>query len=386
MMNNINIPFARPMIEKEERQASSKVLEGNILTHGPQCRLFEKNFSEYNNSSQAVSLSNCTSAMFLSLKALGIGPGDEVIVPAMTHIATAHCVSHSGAKVIFVDIDEKTGNINPNLILEKINKNTKAIIVVHFVGLSADMDAILKIISGKNISLIEDCAAALGALYDKKMVGTFGVTGCFSFYPTKHITTMEGGMLIANDDNLVKSIRKLSSFGYTKNLYERSVPGVYDVDLLGYNFRMNEVSAAIGIEQLKKINRFISTRHSNASIIRDKLEKNPNIYVLPGESGKSTSSNFCVNVILNHGGENLRNNLILNLQKNKIGTSVHYPVCLPKSLYYKGVGDNKENKNYKVAEHFASHTISLPCGPHIDTEEAKLIADIFIKCLKELLK
>ena len=383
MISNINIPFARPIIEIEERQASSKVLEGSILTHGPQCRLFEKNFSKYNNSSQAVSVSNCTSAMFLSLKALGIGPGDEVIVPAMTHIATAHCVAHTGAKVIFVDVDEKTGNINPNLILAKINKNTKAIIVVHFVGLSADMDNILKVISGKSISIIEDCAAALGALYDKKMVGTFGKTGCFSFYPTKHITTMEGGMLITNDENLGMSVRKLSSFGYTKTLYERSVPGVYDVDLLGYNFRMNEVSAAIGIEQLKKIDRFIDTRRSNASIIRDKLVDNPNIYVLPGESGKSISSNFCVNIVLNHGGEELRNNLILNLQKNKIGTSVHYPVCLPKSIYYKGL---EGNERYKVAEHFASHTISLPCGPHIDTEGSKLIADTFTKCLKELLK
>jgi len=378
-MNNINIPFARPIIEKEERQASSKVLEGSILTHGPQCRLFEKNFSKYNFSSQAVSLSNCTAAMFLSLKALGIGPGDEVIVPAMTHIATAHCVSHTGAKVIFVDVDEKTGNINPNLILSKINQNTKAIIVVHFVGLPADMDSILKIISGKNISLIEDCAAALGALYDQKIVGTFGVTGCFSFYPTKHITTMEGGMLITNDDNLSISIRKLSSFGYTKSLYERAIPGVYDVDLLGYNFRMNEVSAAIGIEQLKKIDRFVSTRLTNASIIRDKLAGNSNISVLPGESGKSISSNFCVNVVLNYGGEKLRNNLILDLQKNNIGTSVHYPVCLPKSLYYK---DLVENEDYKVAEHFASHIISLPCGPHIDAEGSKIIADIFNNCLR----
>jgi len=381
-MTDINIPFARPLIETEERIAALNVLDGNILTHGPQCRLFEKNFSEYNHSSQAVSLSNCTSAMFLSLKALGIRPGDEVIVPAMTHIATAHCVSHTGAKVVFVDIDSKTGNINPNLILSKINKNTKAIIIVHFVGLPADMDSILKIISGHNIFLIEDCAAALGARYGKKLVGAFGNTGCFSFYPTKHITTMEGGMLITSDNELSNSIRKLSSFGYTKNLYERSIPGVYDVDLLGYNFRMNEVSAAIGIEQLKKINLFISKRNSNAAILRDKLSRNANIYVLPGEDGKSLSSNFCVNIVLNSGGEDIRNSLILELQKNNIGTSVHYPVCLPKSIYYKGLGNEE---NYNVAEHYAAHTISLPCGPHLDSEQVNFIADIFIKCLEETL-
>jgi len=382
MMNDINIPFARPLIEEEERRAASAVLEGNILTHGPQCRLFEKNFSELHLSSNAVSVSNCTAAIFLSLKALGIGPGDEVIVPAMTHIATAHCVSHTGAKVIFVDIDSKTGNINPNLILSKINKNTKAIIVVHFVGLPADMDSILKVISGHNIFLIEDCAAALGARYDQKSVGIFGNTGCFSFYPTKHITTMEGGMLITNDNELSNAIRKLSSFGYTKNLYERLIPGVYDVDLLGYNFRMNEVSAAIGIEQLKKINLFISKRNSNAVILRDKLSGNKNIYVLPGEEGKSISSNFCVNIVLNEGGENIRNSLILELKNNNIGTSVHYPVCLPKSIYYKSLGNEE---NYSVAEHYAAHTISLPCGPHLGGEEANLIADIFIKCLGGIL-
>ncbi len=379
MMNEINIPFARPLLEVEERKAAAAVLDGNILTHGPQCKLFEKNFSEFNLSSHAVSVSNCTSAMFLSLKALGIGPGDEVIVPAMTHIATAHCVSHTGAKVVFVDIDSNTGNINPNLILSKINKNTKAIIVVHFIGLPADMDSILKIIYGHNLFLIEDCAAALGARYGQKLVGTFGNTGCFSFYPTKHITTMEGGMLITNDNKLSNLIRKSSSFGYTKNLYERSIPGVYDVDLLGYNFRMNEVSAAIGIEQLKKINSFISKRNSNAAILRDKLSGNANIYVLPGKDGKSASSNFCVNIVLNFGGENTRNNLILELQKNNIGTSVHYPVCLPKSIYYKGLG-NKET--YSVAEHYAAHTISLPCGPHLGSDQANLIADIFIKCLE----
>jgi len=145
---------------------------------------------------------------------------------------------------------------------------------------------------------------------------------------------------------------------------------------------MNEVSAAIGIEQLKKINLFISKRNSNAAILRDKLSGNKKIYVLPGEEGKSISSNFCVNIVLNDGGENIRNSLILELQKNNIGTSVHYPVCLPKSIYYKNLGNEE---NYSVAEHYAAHTISLPCGPHLGSEEANLIADIFIKCLERIL-
>jgi dTDP-4-amino-4,6-dideoxygalactose transaminase len=383
-MTEINIPFAKPIIENEEKNAASKVLDGHILTHGPMCRKFEESFGLFHNNVDAVTLSNCTSAMFLALKSLGIGHGDEVIVPAMTHIATAHCVSHTGAKPVFCDIDYKTGNIDPEKIIPKINKKTKAIIIVHFVGLPADIYPILDSIKGKNIALIEDCAAALGAIYDDKLVGTFGDAGCFSFYPTKHITTMEGGMLISKNKQLTDSIRKLSSFGYTKNLYERSTPGVYDVDMLGYNFRMTEVAAAIGNEQLKKFKIFLARRKSNAEIIRKELSDCKEIDVMPSKIGNSVSSNFCVNIILKTGGDKLRNQLILKLKDNNVGTSVHYPVCLPKSIYYKDKIDDKNN-DFKVAEHFAANTISLPCGPHIDKNDSYFIAKTLKTCLKELI-
>ena len=383
-MNNYNIPFAKPILDDKEKSATSKVLNGHILTHGPMCKNFEASFGLFHNNINAITLSNCTSAMFLALKALGINEGDEVIVPAMTHIATAHCVAHTGAKVVFSDIDSKTGNIDPEKILDKINDNTKAIIVVHFVGLPADMSKILSIIKGKNISIIEDCAAALGAIYDSKLVGTIGTAGCFSFYPTKHITTMEGGMLISKDKSLTDTIRKLSSFGYTKNLFERSTPGVYDVDMLGYNFRMSEVAAAIGNEQLKKFNIFLDKRNSNAKIIRKGLSDCSEIDIMPYKSGKSISSNFCVNIVLKKGGEELRNKLILKLKDNDIGTSVHYPVCLPYSIYYK---DKIKfyHDNFMTAKHFASNTISLPCGPHITNKDAKFIVKKFKTCLQELI-
>jgi perosamine synthetase len=383
-MTEINIPFAKPIIENEEKNAVSKVLDGHILTHGPMCKNFEESFGLFHNSINAVTLSNCTSAMFLALKSLGIGQGDEVIVPAMTHIATAHCVAHTGANPVFCDIDAKTGNIDPEKIIHKINKKTKAIIVVHFVGLPADIYPILDIIKAKNIALIEDCAAALGATYDNKLVGTFGDAGCFSFYPTKHITTMEGGMLISKNKSFTDSIRKLSSFGYTKNLYERSTPGVYDVDMLGYNFRMSEVAASIGAEQLKKFNIFLEKRNVNARVIRKELSDCKEIDVMPYKIGNSVSSNFCVNVILKTGGDKLRNKLILKLKDNNIGTSVHYPVCLPKSIYYQDKIEDKNN-DFKVAEHFSSHTISLPCGPHINENNSLFIAKIFKTCLKELI-
>ena len=259
-MINQFIPFAKPLLGIEEKKHSISVLEGTTLTHGPKCKQFEKKFGQYHHSYNAVTLANCTSAMFLALKSLGIGQGDEVIVPAMTHIATAHCVLHTGANVVFCDIEKETGNIDCNKLVKCISKKTKAIIIVHFVGLPADIASIKKSIKNKNIFVIEDCAAALGATYNKRKVGSFFHAGCFSFYPTKHITTMEGGMLIAKSKKFTSLVKKLSSFGYNKSLNERSIPGIYDVDFLGYNLRMSEVAACIGIEQIKKLSKFINKR------------------------------------------------------------------------------------------------------------------------------
>ena len=306
-----------------------------LLNSWANCRKFEKAFGKLHKNTNAVTLSNCTSAMFLALKTMNIGSGDEVIVPAMTHIATAHCVSHTGAKVIFCDIDPNTGNLDYAIIPKLITKNTKAIIVVHFIGLPANMESINKIARKNSLFVIEDCAAALGAKYDNKIVGTISDAGCYSFYPTKHITTMEGGMLISKSKKVVDKVRKLSSFGYNKSLQERSIPGVYDVDLLGYNLRMNEVAAGIGIEQLKKLSTFIKLRKANAKKIKSLLAKEQGFKLLPSIYDKSKSSDFCVNVILDSKYSKLRNKLLLELKSKNLGTSVHYPVCLPYSKFYK---------------------------------------------------
>ena len=383
-MKNQLISFAKPMLGKEEKSQVKEILNGSILTHGPKCRSFENKFGIFHGGVNAVTLANCTSAMFLALKAHGIGEGDEVIVPAMTHIATAHCVSHTGAKVVFCDVEVKTGNIDCKLIENKITKKTKAIIVVHFVGLPADMDLINKIAKKFSLFVIEDCAAALGAKYNKKLVGTLSNVGCYSFYPTKHITTMEGGMLISKSLKLANKVRKLSSFGYNKTLQERNIPGIYDVDLLGYNLRMSEVAAGIGIEQIKKAKNFIKTRKQNSIKIRSLLKKVVGIIILPIKSNKSESSNFCVNIVLDKKFSKIRNNLILSLKSRNLGTSVHYPVCLPYSKFYKNNKINKTNDEYPAANHLAKSIISLPCGPHINKDQSGKVAKIFIDCFEEM--
>ncbi len=387
-MKNKFIPFAKPMLGSEEKSISRKILNGTTLTHGPNCRAFEKSFTKLHKNTFAVTVSNCTSAMFLALKTFNIGLGDEVIVPAMTHIATAHCVSHTGAKPIFCDIDPKTGNIDHNIIPKVITKKTKAIIVVHFVGLPANMDALKKISRKNSLFLIEDCAGALGAKYNNKIVGTLSDAGCYSFYPTKHITTMEGGMLISKSSRTVNSVRKLSSFGYNKTLQERSIPGIYDIDLLGYNLRMNEVAAGLGIEQLKKLPNFLKFRKENAKKIKLLLTNVHGLKVLPSEHEKSISSDFCVNVLLEKKYSKYRDKLLIELKSKNLGTSVHYPVCLPYSKFYKKLSKkNKEKiKKFPVADYFAKCLISLPCGPHLSKKDVKNVANIFINSFEKIKK
>ena len=173
----------------------------------------------------------------------------------------------------------------------------------------------------------------------------------------------------------------LSSFGYNKTLQERNVPGIYDVDLLGYNLRMSEVAAGIGIEQIKKIKSFIKIRKENSITIRSLLKEVKGITILPIKKNKSVSSNFCINVVLDKKFSSIRNNLILKLKSRNLGTSVHYPICLPYSKFYKG---SKKNNDYAVANHLAKSIISLPCGPHINKNKSRKVAKIFIDSFKEI--
>ncbi len=194
-----SIPFARPILDEKERKLVSEVLSGYILTHGPNNEKFELDFAKLIGVKYAISTSSCTAAIQLCLMAKDIGAGDEVIVPAMTHVATAHAVEHLGAKPVFIDVEKNTGNIDAEKIRENINENTRAIIPVHYLGLTCDMEKINSIANEYGLYVIEDCALALGGSFKGKAAGSLGLGGCFSFYPSKHITTLEGGFVTTND-------------------------------------------------------------------------------------------------------------------------------------------------------------------------------------------
>lgn len=351
------------------------VLSGSILTHGPQCAAFEARFAQEVGVRHAVTMSNCTTALHLAIEAHDIGPGDEVIVPAMTHVATAHAVEHAGARPVFADIDPATGNVAAARIAAAVTPRTKAIMVVHYLGLPCDMDAIASAAGG--LPVIEDCATALGASYKGRKPGGLAAAGCFSFYPAKHITTLEGGMLTTDDDRIAERVRKQRAFGYDKNLGERSIPGVYDIAMLGWNYRMSEGHAAVGLCQMDRLAGFMERRRANADTLISYLSRASGTYVFPLRHGESESGRYCVNVTLPREGGPDRAELIRRLNADGVGTSVHYPVALPLSKYYREKYGARPG-DFPEAEWVASRTISLPCGPHLDESDMAYIGECFL--------
>jgi perosamine synthetase len=368
------IPFGKPMIGIAERDAMAEVLCGTVLTHGPQCAEFEKRFSEFVGVKHAITTSNCTTAIHLGLVACGVGVGDEVIVPALTHVATAHAVEHCGAKPVFVDIEFATGCINPELIEDSVTEKTKAIIVVHFIGLPCDMNSINVIAKKHGLFVIEDSATALGARYGEVCTGALGKFGCFSFYPTKHITSLEGGMLTTNDDDVAEKVKSQRAFGYDKALGERTLPGLYDIKSLGWNYRMSEGHAAVGRVQLSRCVNFLKLRQKNAELLSSGINGIRGLLTTPLVKGPAKSSWYCVNLIVTEKCNVSRDEFVKLLNSEGVGTSIHYPVALPFSKYYSEKYP-VSSLEFRQAKRLAMQTVSLPCGPHVSTEEIEFMIE-----------
>lgn len=251
-------------LSKEEQKEVIKVMESQMLTllHGESVKTFEKEFANYIGARYAIAVNSGTAALHIAIAALDIGPGDEVIVPPFTFIASASSILHNNAIPIFADIDDKTYTLDPNSVKKSITNKTRAILPVHLAGISSNLDPLREIASEHDIYIIEDAAQSIGTKYMGKMVGSIGDIGCFSFYPSKNITTGEGGMIVTNDDHLAEQCRLLRHHGE---------PEWYVYNRLGYNYRMTEIQGAIGRIQLKRINGFIKLRNDNAKYLTNAL-------------------------------------------------------------------------------------------------------------------
>lgn len=265
----MNIPIARTSLTEQEINSVLEPLRSGWLVQGPKVREFEEKWSTFTGVKHSIAVTSCTTALHLSLAALGFGPGDEAIVPAFTWIATANVVEHLGGNVVFCDIDLRTFNIDVNQLESKITSKTKAIIPVHLFGLSAEMDSINDIARKYNLSVIEDAACGFGSRYMGKHVGTLGDTGCFSFHPRKAITTGEGGMITTNNDELAVKLRRLRDHGAAMSDLQRHLGAkpylLADHPDAGYNQRMTDLQAALGSEQMNRAHDIVQERRGLAA-------------------------------------------------------------------------------------------------------------------------
>ena len=385
MNEKMKIPFGKPIVGKNEYSAALKVLKSGKYVHGPKTDEFEEKFKKFTKSKFAISVSSCTAGMHLFYFTLGLGPLDEVILPAQTHVATAHAIELTGAKPIFVDSEVKTGNIDINQIEKAITKKTKAIVIVHYLGVPVDMSKVMAIAKKHKLFVLEDCALSLGAKVDNVHTGLHGHAGVFSFYPVKHITTAEGGMVITNNKNLAKKIKLQKALGVNRAYNERKIPGMYDVIHLGFNYRMSELHASIGIEQLKKISFFLKKRFENYREISKQLNQVNLLTVLSATNNRLMSSHYCLCVLLNKSIVKHRLKIMSSLAKKGIGSSIYYPHPVPRLSYYKKKYAFN-NKKYINASRISDCSIALPVGPHLNKKDMRFIAVNLIETIKNYSK
>ena len=367
-----SIPFGKPIIGDEEQAAVAEVMASGVLAHGARVQAFEEAFAQFTRAPYAVATGSCTAALHLVYMHLGFGPGDEVIVPAMTHVATAHAVEYVGAKPVFVDAERKTGNIDIGQIESAITTNTRAISIVHFLGMPVDMEAVNAIARKHGLVVIEDCALALGTHLQEDHAGLWGDVGCFSFYPVKHITTGEGGMVITRSAALAEGVRLKRAFGMDKHVGERAVPGFYDILALGYNYRMGEMQAAMGMEQLKRLPDFLAKRKANYEVLTAGLKKLDEIKLFKSSHHHFESSYYCHTMLLKKRAGAYRINLIRELQERGIGTSIYYPHPVPTLKYYADKYGYSES-DFPAASWIANGSIALPVGPHLTPEDMEFM-------------
>lgn len=370
----MKVPFHIPWITKEDKKAMIRSLEQRWLTLGPILSSFENEFSKYTTSPYSIGVSTATHALHLSLHALDIGPSDEVIVPTMTFAATADVASYMGAKPILADVDSDTYNISASNIRKKITKRTKAVIVVHYGGQSCDMDEIEHLCKEKGLRIIEDCAHSLGSKYKNKMCGTMGIMGCYSFYPTKIITTGEGGMVVTANKRIATRISSLRTHGMniTPVKRERKRKWKYDILEMGYNYRMDEMRAALGLSQLKRVNTINKKRINIAKKYSRELGKIKGI-TIPITKDLRNHIFHLYTIKIEKDFPLTRDELFLKLSSKGIGTSVQYtPLHL---MTYMKKKLNLKYEEYPVANKLKDQIISLPIFPTMELSQIEYVIE-----------
>ena len=348
------IPISKPALDDTEIEAIKSVLDSGMLAQGKLVERFEESFAGYIGTKFAIATNSGTSALHTALASLGVKEGDEIITTTFSFIATASCILMQNAKPVFVDINQKTYNIEPHRIEQKITERTKAIIPVHLYGQPCDMGKIMEIAENHNVFVIEDAAQAHGAEYKGKKAGGFGDVGIFSFYPSKNMTTGEGGMLTTNNEEIAEKARMIRNHGQTER---------YMHEIIGYNYRMTNIAAAIGIAQLKKLDGLNERRIRNAEYYNKKLEAVEMPFVAEGV--KHVFHQYTIRV-------KNRERFLKHLEKNEVGYGIYYPIPIHKQPLFKEYNKIK----LEIAEKASEEVVSIPVHPALSDEERKYIVEV----------
>ncbi len=356
------IPLARPLISEDDRRRVLQVLESGQLVAGRQVAEFEQAFARYLGVREAVATSSGTTALQVALEACGIGPGDVVVTTPFTFAATSNAVLHAGARPVFADVDPRTGNLDPQAAEDAVRRHrARAILCVHLYGMPCDMDALVEIAARHGVLLLEDCAQAHGARYRDRPVGTFGAAAIFSFYPSKNMTTGEGGMVVTDDPQVAARARLLVNVGQR--------PGDdYVYEVVGHNFRMTDIAAALGVGQLQRLDGWNARRREHAARYTAALASLGWVVHPPEPPGTWPVYNtYTVRVLYD------RPRLMEALRAAQIACRVYYPSLVPHSPAYRRLG---LDGRFPAAERLTREVLSLPVHPALEPQDVDRVIDV----------
>jgi perosamine synthetase len=369
------IPINKPWIGEEEKREVISVLEENALTTaardgGKRVRDFESLMKNYLKIKHVVSVNSGTSALYAALLAAGINPGDEVLIPSFTFVATANAVVAAGGRPIFVDIKKEDYTMDASDLKAKITQRSKVVVPVHLYGHPCDIDEIGELAEKNSLHLIEDACQSLGSSYKKKQTGTLGTMGCFSMYASKVLTAGEGGAIATDNDDLADKLKMIRNHGMVEG---------YDTRMLGLNLRLPELSAAVAKMQMQKLDKLLQIRRRNADLLSTLLFTSSEKYEvkMPEETADKRFNWYLYTITLQHERDKVKNALV----QNNVGATVYYSPPVHKMPLYAQIAS--ETKKLPVTEWFADHVLSLPVHPYVTEADVSHIADSLKSVVEE---
>jgi dTDP-4-amino-4,6-dideoxygalactose transaminase len=371
------IPIARPFFGEAEEKAVAEVLRSGWVAQGPRVAEFEERFAERVGAREAVAVSSCTAGLFLSLHALGVGPGDEVVVPSLSFIATANVALHAGATPVFADVEPGTYNLDPAAVEAAITPRTRAVIAAHQLGLPADLDAIAAVTEARGIPLVEDAACAVGSAYKGRPIGSSDRLACFSFHARKLLVTGEGGMITTADAELAARLRRLRHHGMSVSDLERHRSKTVVIEAygeVGFNFRMSDLQAAVGVAQLARLEEFLARRREIASRYGRALAELPGV-VAPGAPGWATPNHQSY-MIRMPGADAAERDRVLDVMWSR-GVAVRRGVMAAHlEPCYRGAA-----ASLPETEHAASQTLLLPIFHGLSDGQQETVVEALAEAL-----